>query len=439
MVSNTHKAIAAWSLEQAIKQGCQEARVILYEGSDTEFEVRNEQLDRLQQSTEHQLVIHVFVDGRYGSFSTNRLVKGELGPFIREAVEAVRFLAPDLHRRLPDAARYFSGRGTDLGLFDAGIDSLHPDTKLELARAAAMEVFGQDKRVLSVQANWNDGASSNYLLTSNGFEGEHALSYYALSVTVSVKGNGDARPEAFWYDQALRYDDLIKQGLGKEALSRALGKIGQRKVASGRYTVVVDPQNSVRLLSPLLSALNGAALQQNNSFLREKLGVNLFSDNVTLIDDPHVPRAFGSRWFDNEGVATLKRAVINKGVVETYFLDTYHASKMNLAPTISGPSRLVLEPGINNCEAMVASLEKGLLITGFNGGNCNSSSGDFSFGIEGFLIENGQRTQPVSEMNMTGNMLDLWQQVAEVGNDPRRNNAYQIPSLRFDGVTVSGE
>jgi len=88
---------------------------------------------------------------------------------------------------------------------------------------------------------------------------------------------------------------------------------------------------------------------------------------------------------------------------------------------------------------MVASLEKGLLITGFNGGNCNSSSGDFSFGIEGFLIENGQRTQPVSEMNMTGNMLDLWQQVAEVGNDPRRNNAYQIPSLRFDGVTVSGE
>jgi len=138
-------------------------------------------------------------------------------------------------------------------------------------------------------------------------------------------------------------------------------------------------------------------------------------------------------------VATLKRAVINQGVVETYFLDTYHASKMNLAPTISGPSRLVLEPGINNCEAMVASLEKGLLITGFNGGNCNSSSGDFSFGIEGFLIENGQRTQPVSEMNMTGNMLDLWQQVTEVGNDPRRNNAYQIPSLRFDGVTVSGE
>lgn len=439
MVSNTHKAIATWSLEQAIKQGCQEARVILYEGSDTEFEVRNEQLDRLQQSTEHQLIFHVYVDGRYGSFSTNRLVKGELGPFIRDAVEAVRFLAPDPHRQLPDPKRYFTGQGADLALFDAGIDRLHPDTKLDLARAAAMEVFGQDKRVLSVQANWNDGASNNYLLTSNGFEGDQSVSYYALSVTVSVKGRGDARPEAFWYDQALNYDDLIKQGIGNEALSRALAKIGQRKVASGRYTVVVDPQNCVRLLSPLLSALSGAALQQNNSFLREKLGVKLFSDNVTLIDDPHVPKAFGSRWFDNEGVATIKRPVINKGVVETYFLDTYHASKMGLAPTISGPSRLVLAPGTNNCEGMIKSLEKGLLITGFNGGNCNSSSGDFSFGIEGFLIEKGQCTQPLSEMNMTGNMLELWRQVAEVGNDPRRNNAYQIPSLRFEEVTVSGE
>lgn len=438
MVSNTHKAIAAWSLEQAIKQGCQEARVILYEGTDTEFEVRNDQLDRLQQSTEHQLLFHVFVDGRYGSFSTNRLVKEELSPFIREAVEAVRFLAPDPHRKLPDPARYFTGQGADLGLFDPGISNLHPDTKLDLAKAAALEVFDQDKRVLSVQANWNDGASNSYILSSNGFEGEQAVSYYALSVTVSVKGRGDARPESFWYDQALSYDELITQGLGKEALSRALAKIGQRKVASGRYTVVVDPQNSVRLLSPVLSALNGAALQQNNSFLREKLGVTLFSDNVTLIDDPHLPRAFGSRWFDNEGVATLMRPIIQQGVLQTYFLDTYHASKMGLTPTISGPSRLVLEPGVNACEAMVASLDKGILITGFNGGNCNSSSGDFSFGIEGFLVENGQRVHPISEMNITGNMLALWAQLAEIGNDPRRNNAYQIPSLRFEGVTISG-
>lgn len=438
MVSNTHKTIAAWSLEQALKQGCQEARVTLYEGSDTEFEVRNDQLDRLQQSTEHQLVFHVFVDGRFGTFSTNRLDKVELAPFIREAVDAVRFLAPDAHRKLPDPARYYNGLGVDLCLVDPGIDSLNPDTKLDLAKAAALEVYGQDKRVLSVQANWNDGASNNYILSSNGFEGEQAVSYYALSVTVSVKGKGDARPEAYWYDQALAYNDLIKQGVGKEALNRALAKIGQRKVASGLYTVVVDPQNSGRLLSPVLSALNGAALQQNNSFLREKLGVNVFSDNVTLIDDPHLPKAFGSRWFDNEGVATLNRPVIQQGVLQTYFLDTYHASKMGLEPTISGPSRLVLEPGVNDCEAMVASLDKGILITGFNGGNCNSSSGDFSFGIEGFLVENGQRVQPLSEMNMTGNMLSLWSQLAEVGNDPRRNNAYQIPSLRFEGVTVSG-
>lgn len=438
MVSKTHKDITAWALDQAMKHGCQAARMTLYEGSDTEFEVRNDQLDRLQQSTEHQLLIHVFVDGRYGTFSTNRLDKKELAPFIREAIDAVRFLAPDAYRSLPAPERYYKGDGSDLGLYDPAIDRLDPDTKIERAKEAALEAYGQDKRVLSAQANWNDGSSRSYLLTSNGFEGEHVVSYYALSVTVSVKGEGDARPEAYWYDQALSYADLIKQGIGKQALDKALAKIGQVKVASGRYTVVVDPQNSVRLLSPVLNALNGASLQQNNSFLSEKLGQQLFADTVTLVDDPHVPGAFGARWFDNEGVATHRRTVIDRGVLQTYFLDTYYAAKMSMEPTISSPSRLVMAPGVRDGNAMVAALDRGILITGFNGGNCNSSSGDFSFGIEGFLIEKGQLVRPLSEMNMTGNMLELWRRLVEVGNDPRRNNAYQIPSLCFEEVTISG-
>ena len=278
----------------------------------------------------------------------------------------------------------------------------------------------------------------HYLVASNGFEGEHAVTYYSLSANVSVKGRGEARPEAYWYDQALTFDDLIKQGIGKEALKRVLDKIGQKKVSSGKYTLLVDNMSSVRLLSPLLSAISGPTLQQNNSFLLNKLNQQVVSEKVSLIDDPHVPAAFGSRWFDNEGIATCYRPIIEDGLLKTYFLDTYFASKMKLPQTISGPSRLVLKPGFRSCEAMMADVEKGILITGFNGGNCNSSSGDFSFGIEGFLIQNGVIIQPIAEMNMTGNMLSLWASLQEIGNDPRRNNAYQIPSLLFNEVNLSG-
>lgn len=438
MLSDEHKKLARWAMEYGLKQGCQAARVTLYAGSDTEFEVRNHQLDRLQQSSENQLAFHAFVDGRFGSFSTNRLEKHELEKFIGNAVDAVRFLAVDSDRKLPDPSFYYQGGIDLLELFDPAFSTIHPDRKLAIAHAAAAEVLGKDPRVLSVQSNWNDGCSFNYIISSNGFEGENAVSYYSLSVSVSVKGSGDARPESFWYDQSLTFDELIREGIGSIALERTLSKIGQQKVASGQYTMLVDNINSARLLSPLLSAISGSSLQQNNSFLLGRKGQQVLSDKVILIDEPHEPHAFGSRLFDNEGVATQKRSVFSKGVLETYFLDTYHASKMQMPQTIGNPSRLVLNPGSRSCEDMTASMERGILVTGFNGGNCNSSSGDFSFGIEGFLIENGQRTRPVTEMNMTGNILTLWNALTEVGNDPRRNSSFLIPSLLFDKVDFSG-
>ena len=130
--------------------------------------------------------------------------------------------------------------------------------------------------------------------------------------------------------------------------------------------------------------------------------------------------------------------IFNKGVLETYFIDTYNSKKLGMPQTINRPSRLVLEPGSRSMEEMISTLEKGILVTGFNGGNCNQNSGDFSFGIEGFLIENGKLTQPVTEMNITGNMITLWNNIAEIGNDPRYNNSNQIPSLLFDKVDFSG-
>jgi PmbA protein len=438
MISNEYKKLANWAMSYCTSQGCQSVRVSVYLGLDTDFKVRDRKLEKLQQSTENQMTLQLFVDGRFGSFSTNRIERKELSKFIDKAIESVRFLAADNNRQLPNVDLYYKGEGKDLALYDPNINTIGTDEKIQLAFDAADEILGTDDRILSVQSSYNDGSSFGYIISSNGFEGETAVSYFSVSVSVSVKGKGESKPESFWYHQALYYDDLIKSGIGKIALERTLQKIGQKKIESGSYSMLVDNINSGRLLSPVLSALYGSALQQKNSFLLDKKDQRVLSEKVTIIDDPHIPHSFGARYFDNEGVATQKRYIFERGVLKTYFIDTYNALKMDLEPTIASPSHLLVENGNRNMEEMIKTLKKGILITGFNGGNSNSSSGDFSFGIEGFLIENGKLVLPVSEMNITGNMLTLWNKLIEIGNDPLLNEAYQIPSLLFDEVEFSG-
>ena len=438
MITDNNQKLAQWAMDYALRNGCQAAKVLLYSSSNTSFELRDAKMETLQQATEGGLNVSLYVDGRYGSISTNRLDRKELETFIKNGIDSTRYLAEDKARVLPDPERYYKGGKPDLQLSDSKFSSIDPDDKVALAKAVAEEAMGKDERVISVSSSYNDGENAAYRLISNGFEGETKNTWYSLSASVTIKGEGEARPSSYWYESSLYIDDLIKKGIGQKALERVLRKLGQKKVQSGKYTMVVDPMNTGRLLGPLMSALNGGALQQKNSFLLNKLHEKVGSDRLTLTDDPHLVKAFGARYFDNEGIATERRAIFDRGVLNTYFIDTYNAGKMEVDPTISSASILVMNTGNKNLEGLVADIDKGILVTGFNGGNCNSSTGDFSYGIEGFLIEGGKLTQPVSEMNITGNMITLWSSLVETGNDPRLNSSWRIPSLVFEGVDFSG-
>lgn len=438
MITKNDKNLAQWALDFALKNGCQASRINLYSSSNTSFDLRNGKMDKLQQASESGMTIHLYVDGRYGTYSTNRLVKKELEDFIKNGIEATRFLATDEFQVLPESSRYYKGGKPDLQLLDPKFEKIHPDDKIALAKAVADEIMGKDKRIVSVNSLYYDGENFNYRLNSNGFEGESQTSYYGLGSNVSIKGDGDARPSDGWYESAVYFDDLIKKDIGRTALERVLRKIGQKKVKSGKYTMVVDKIVAGRLLGPLMDALYGSALQQKNSFLLNKLGEKIGSSKLTLLDEPHLPKARGARYFDYEGVATEPRTIFENGVLKTYFIDTYNAKKMNVAPTISSPSILILKKGNKDLSGLISEVENGILVTGFNGGNSNSSTGDFSYGIEGFLIEKGKMTTPISEMNVTGNMTQLWASLIEIGNDPRLTSSWRIPSLVFENVDFSG-
>lgn len=439
IISDKMKGIAQWANEHAIKRGATQSRISLTVSIDNSIECRNMQIDKLQQSTENKLYVEVFIDGRYGAFSTNRLLdKGELETFINEGIESTKLLAPDICRVLPDEGRYYKGKTEDLGLFDRNLDKISASEKIDLVKKTIDEVYGKDERIISVSSYLYDGISSEYMISSNGFEAITLDSACSLGAEVSLKTSGDARPEAYWSESEIFWNKLPKSNIASKALERAIGKIGQTKIVSGKYAVIFDNRVSARLLSPLISAMYGSALQQKNSFLLDKLGDTITSSCLSIKDRPHLKGNFGARLFDGEGVATKDMTIIEKGKLNMYFIDTYNSLKMNIAPTISSPSIIEAEAGVYNFEELLRKMSDGIWITGFNGGNCNPTTGDFSFGIEGFKIEQGSIAQPISEMNITGNILDLWKNLTEIGNDPRPNTSWRIPSLIFSDVNLSG-
>jgi len=441
MITPEHKDITQWAMEFALKNGCSSARTALTVSVNNSFEYRNSQLDRLQQNSENKLYIELFVDGRYGSLSTNRLDdKSELEKFIKEGIISTRFLAEDKNRQLPSPNRYYKSEEIkDLELFDKSFFEHSADKKIQILKENIEEIAGSDDRIVSVIAAYDDGCGAEYMVDSNGFEGEEQDSAFTISSEVSLKTEGDARPEAYWYASRPHWNDLEKSGIAKRALDRALQKLGQQKVQSGNYLMLLDNTISSRIFSPLISAMYGNAIQQKNTFLLNKLNTQITSPLLTVTDNPHIKRTFGARWYDGEGIATQKQTIIEKGILNTYFIDTYNSLKLGISPTISAPSVLTMESGNKSCQELMKSVNKGILVTGFNGGNTNETTGDFSFGIEGFFIENGIATQPIGEMNVTGNMLDLWGNLVEIGNDPLSLSASrQIPSLLFENVSFSG-
>jgi PmbA protein len=437
MTKQEKYSLAKWAMNHALKNGAHQASVSISNSRSSSVEVRDEKIDKLEQAIQSNLSIRLFVDNRYSAHSTNRLKKEELARFIEEAIAGTRYLSEDEFRTLPDPDLYYKGDGRDLNTLDRSFDNYDPQEKIQLAFQAEKEVLGKDDRIISVTASYYDGLNERVMVTSNGFEGDTSNSYYGLNTQVSVKG-GDARPESYWSESAIFYNELKKKDIGQKALERALQKIGQKKLESGKMPMIVENRTVSRLFSPLISALSGSAIQQKNSFLTDKLGEKVFSEKLTVTDDPFIVSGRGSRLFDSEGLATKKRQVFESGVLKNYFIDTYYGKKLDMKPTSGSNTNLVFKLGDKDLDGLVASVDRGILVTGFNGGNTNGSTGDFSYGIEGFLIEKGKIVQPVSEMNITGNMKELWLNIGEVGNDVNENSSWLIPSMLFEGVDFSG-
>jgi len=429
--------IAEMVLKNALKYGAYQAVVSINNSSTSNIQIREQKIDKLQESIGNTLTVSLYVDKKYSSHSTNLLKKEDLRKFVEGAVAATQYLSEDEFRYLPDKELYYKGGGEDLKTLDLSIPDVEPETKIDLARQVESEIFGTDSRIISITTTYEDNISNQVLIDSNGFKGDSGGSYAALVAVVSIKGE-TGRPEAYAYDENIFYNKLVKSGIGKKALDKAIKKLNPQKIASGKYQMIVDNLVAPNIIRPFISALSGSSMYQKNSFLIGKADQKIASEKLSFYDDPLMLSGFSSRHFDSEGLNAVKRNIVENGVLHNYYIGTYYGRKLNLQPTTASPSNIVFNTGDKALNELVKSVNKGVLVTGFNGGNCNGSTGDFSYGIEGFLIDRGEIIHPVNEMNISGNMNDFWNTLSDLGNDPNPYSNIMTPSLLFDSTDLSG-
>ena len=436
-----------------MRLGAEGIRLSLNKNEMDSCSMLNGELDKVSHSADRSIYIYLYVDGKYGTFSTNRLDEKEVENFISKAIIMVKMLGEDRCRRLPDPERTAKDAcgGMELGLYDSHYEECTSDSRLK--KAEEMSIIrslpeAEGYKVISEECEYAESLDDTILMDSQGFEGRHTETSFNCFSELTIQDNEGNRYSGYWWEASPHFDVLRLKECSHTALERAISQIGPRSRRSGRYRMIVDGTVASRLVSPLINALNASAIQQKMSFLDGSLEKKMFSEGLTIMDNARTPGKSGSRMYDSEGVATQNRAIIDHGVVKQYFVSTYMAEKTGFAPTVEDISRPCLSPFMAGKE--LTDLEKGvslkdilvqcgngIYVTGFNGGNCNPVTGDFSFGIEGFAFSKGKITHPVKEMLITGNIVELWNSLTAAGTDTRSSSRWQIPTLAFENVSFS--
>ncbi|HEX4739805.1 MAG TPA: TldD/PmbA family protein [Caulobacteraceae bacterium] len=433
-------------VRSALAAGADAAEVVYAERQALSVTVRLGSLEEVEREESRDLGVRVIVGKRHASVSGSDMSEAGRSKLVERVVAMARLAAEDPYTGLPAVERLARGAGPDLDLFDPSA----PTAEILEARALAAEEAARAVPKVSnsngASATWSSG--SWRLLNSDGFSGLHRGTSSSLTAS-AIAGEGGTM-ESGYEGRAMRWlDDLpAPEAIGAEAGRRAAANLGARKIASTTAPVIFENRLAGALLSPLIGAIAGPAVARGVSFLKDKLGEKLFSDAITLIDDPHRPRGLGSSPFDDEGVGNETRKLIDAGVLTTWLLNsssarqlglqsTGHASRGLAGPPGVSPSNLKLSPGELDLAGLMKSAGRGLLVTGMFGPSLNANTGDWSVGCQGQWFEEGEIAYPVTEITVAGNLLDIYSRLVP-GADLLQRGASETPSLLVDALAIAG-
>jgi PmbA protein len=428
------------------------AECVLRSGAELSAKVRKGEPELVEEAGTRSAGLRVIKDRRVASTSTSDLTEAGIDRFVSDAVELVGlsqedpFAGPADPKLLCDPSR-----GPSLDLYDPAGGAVDAARAIALAREGEAAAFAFDPRITNSEgATFGRTAGGSAIVLSSGFRATSKGSYQSLNVVPVAADEGGKNRRGYHWTARRHLAELDPPAeVGREAARRTLRKLGARTVPSSEVPVVFDPDAARSILGMLAGCAMGSAIWRKSSYLVGREGTRVASDLVTVIDDPLIPRAPGSRAWDGEGLASRKNLVVEKGMLRMFLCDSYSARKLGRESTASaargggagvGPStsNFVLQPGTDSNEAIVKATPRGLYVTEMMGFGFNAVTGDFSRGAAGFWIENGELAYPVSEVTISLNVDDLWQRIDVVGSDLDLRTATAAPTIRVAKMTVAG-
>lgn len=440
---------AARAIDRARQAGATACDTVMVEVESSSTAVRLGEVETVKLSRERRLGLRCFAGQASAVASTADLDGDAIDVFARQVVEMARAVAPDPFSGLPDPALLATDL-PDLELADPAGLALSPEERVERARRCEAAALGADPRLVNSEgAEFSLTSSRVAYASSVGFSGTYRSTAYSLSVAPIAQVDGHMQRD-YWYDAARSLGRLADpETIGRTAAERTLRRLGARPVPTQQVPVVFDPQTAATLLSHLAGAICGGALYRRASFLLDKLGSEIASPLVTVVDDGRMPRGLASRPFDAEGMPTRRNVVVEQGTLRSYLLDGYAARKLSLQSTGSAsrsvgdvpgasPTNFHLEKGAHTPAEIIASVERGFYVTSLSGFGVNGVTGDYSRGASGIWIENGVLTHPVEEVTIAGNLLQMYRDIEMVGDDLTFRSSIASPTVKIHQMTVAG-
>lgn len=434
--------------------GADAAEVLVRDGSELTVKIRMGQPELVQEAGSRAVGLRVFKHGRRAVTYTSDLRSRSLESFVAESVALAALAEPDEHGRLPDPDE-LARELPELDLYDEAVARVDAAWAMKQCIAGEKAALGFDRRVTNSEgATWSRTVGATAFATSGGFAGGYRGSYASFYVEPLCDDPTDpANPKkrnGYWWT-ADRFLERLEdpEAIGKEAARRTVATLGSKKIATQECPIVFDPEVGRSIVGTVFSVANGSAFWRKSTYMLDREGTQVASKLVTIVDDPLIPRAPGSRPFDGDGLPTRKNMLVRDGVLETVLCDVYSARKLGRKSTGSagrgvggnpGPttSNLILSPGTGTRAELLKDTGRGLYVTSMMGFGFNPVTGDFSRGAQGFWIEDGELTFPVSEITVSCNFDDLLKRIDRVAEDLDMRSSTACATFRVSHMTVAG-
>ena len=437
-------------VERAKAAGAEVAEAVARQSLDLSSKVRMGEPELLEEAGSSAVGLRVITGNRSASTFTSDLSDAGIAALVADAMELASLSEPDELALPPDPSE-LAKEQPDLDLFDAAANRIDGKVATEQALAAENAARAFDERITNSEgASFDRTLSARALVTSGGFTGGYAGTYQSLVVNPVIDDEGGKKRTGYHWD-ARRYVDAVAdpKSVGEEAARRTLAKLGSKKVDTCEVPVIFHPDAGRALLSLFFGCITGGAIYKRSSYLVDREGDRVAADCVNIVDDPMIPRGPGSRPFDGEGLPSRKNVVVENGILKMYLCDTYSGRKLGRSSTgnasrglggrpSTSATNFHLENGAEDPDGIVSGTKKGLYVTSMMGFGFSAVTGDFSRGAEGFWIEDGKKTFPVSEITISLNFDDLWKSVDAMGNDLDAKTRFATPTFRVQKMTVAG-